>query len=579
MSGTNGNTSKIASVQRQGERIVVLVGERGAERVTVTARTIPEREWAATAASLVEQGVGRMVCVIPGAETIARVAMVPSADVGAMVQAASLLAEAELPESIPGHRRAAGVLTGFGEGGNVPALLAGWRGDATWSLAAVEGCDLAWCPVIGALAALRGTGEASAWFADPGDGSISVLAGTGSTLSARVVIEDNSSAVLWGEGVAATVGEELDDGGMTARLGVGEAAIEWLTTRVSGVTVTRGWLDVHGAALGALLIAVSGDPALGALARMLAQPPRVVEHPVLRAAAWIGEKRHAAWVTAAALVLLLGAPFGVAWARVKILDARSQSLTKANETRKELNRRAAVYAELASTRWPMTKLMSDISQATPLGVVVTELRIQPETGAAGGGDAGGITLDGSADTQAKMYDLQANLNKAELFRDVKVKTSTAKADGGVTFQIVCGVSNPHGSLPKIEDWNWATKNIAIRKYGEGASVKTPPEGKVAGTAEASKPARRPARGEGEDSGDRKSADKKESGGVPPELTDEQIGKMDRVAAMREFSARRKYSQSNPSLDAATKRRLEEDVTRLQARIRAAMDSEKSETKK
>lgn len=577
MSGTNGNTSKVASVQRQGERLVVLVGEQSGERVSVSARTVSERDWAATAATLVEQGVGRIVRVIPGAETIARVEMVPTAEVGAMVAAAGLLAEAELPESIPGHRRAAGVLVGFGEGGNVPALLAGWRGAA--KLDEIEGCEQTWCPVIAALAALRGTGEGAAWFADPDDGSISMLAGTGTKLAARVVIEDNSSAVLWGESVAATVGEELEDGGMKARLGLGEIEMERLGTQVSGVTVTRGWLDVNGAALGALMIAVSADAALKPLAGLLAEPPKVEEHPVLRAAAWLGDRRHAVWVTAASLVLVLGAPIGVAWARVRILDARSQSLTKATAQRQDLNRRGAVYAELAKTRWPMTKLMSDISQATPQGVVLTELRIQPDTGSAGGGDGGGITLDGTADSQAKMYDLQANLNKANLFRDVKVKTSSAKADGGFTFQIVCGVSSPHGTMPANEEWDWAKKNIAVRLHGEGASVKTPPVGKAIADAP-TKTARRPGRGESDDSGDAKPREKKDAGGVPTELTDDQIGKMELVAAMREMVARRTYPQKNPSLDAASKRRLEDEVTRLQARIAALRASPaKAETKK
>jgi Tfp pilus assembly protein PilN len=560
--------TKVACAQLQGDRIVVLVGERAGEGLSVKASSMSSQEWRASAGTLREWGVGRVVHVIPGAETIARISMVPAADVPSMVQASNLLAEVQMPESILGHRRAAGVLTGHAESGQTPALMVGWRGDST-SVWAIDGeMAQSWCPVLGALAALRGTGAGSAWFADPSDGSISLVAGTGAGTSARVVVEDNSSAVLWGEGVAATVGEELDEVSMKPRLGLGGAEVERLASMVTGASVTRSWLDVHGPALGAMMLALDIDPALSELAKFQVHPPKVVEHPVLRLAAWLGQPKHATWVTAASLALVLVAPIGIAWARVKILDSKSQSLTTAKERRKELDRRAAVYAELANSRWPMTKLLSDISQATPLGVVIVDLRIQPEQGTSSGGEAQGITLDGVGDSQEKVYDLQANLNKAGLFRNVTVKRSDAKADGGVTFTVTMGVSNVHGQIAASEEWDWAKKNIAVRLHGEGALIKTPPVGKEGAADGARSSSRRASRPESGDAPESKPTEKREAGGVPVALTDEQIAKMERSAAMREMSARRTYPQRNPSLDSSSKKRLEEEVVKLQERIKS-----------
>lgn len=52
------------------------------------------------------------------------------------------------------------------------------------------------------------------------------------------------------------------------------------------------------------------------------------------------------------------------------------------------------------------------------------------------------------------------------------------------------------------------------------------------------------------------------------MKDEQIAKMEKVTAMKEMVTRRTYPQKNPSLDASTKRRLEDEVTKLQERIKA-----------
>jgi dienelactone hydrolase len=58
------------------------------------------------------------------------------------------------------------------------------------------------------------------------------------------------------------------------------------------------------------------------------------------------------------------------------------------------------------------------------------------------------------------------------------------------------------------------------------------------------------------------------GDAPAVLTPEAIGAMDRSTAMREMSSRRTYPQRNPSLDRATRSRLEKEVNLLQERVKA-----------
>jgi hypothetical protein len=149
---------------------------------------------------------------------------------------------------------------------------------------------------------------------------------------------------------------------------------------------------------------------------------------------------------------------------------------------------------------------------------------------------------------------------------VQVKRSDPKADGGVTFNLILGVSNLHGTIAAKEDWDWSAKNLAIRLHGEGASIKTPPAPKPGSiSSDSPKSGRRPTKSEPDEASDSKATDRKPAGGVPAELTDATIAKLDKVAAMREMVARRTYPQKNPSLDSATKRRLEEEVSKLKDR--------------
>jgi len=57
-----------------------------------------------------------------------------------------------------------------------------------------------------------------------------------------------------------------------------------------------------------------------------------------------------------------------------------------------------------------------------------------------------------------------------------------------------------------------------------------------------------------------------SGPAPTPLTDDQISKMDKATATKEWVARKSYPQKNPGTDAATKSRLDEEVRKLREQM-------------
>ncbi len=517
---------------------------------------------------LVEQGPERVVRVAPGAEAICRTSAIPRGAESEMLAAAALQGEARLPDATPAHRRAGGVVLGPA-GEPAGALLAAWRARASArGLALPQGVDETWCPVMAALAALRGADESPAWFADPADGSISLLSGRGGSVSARVVVEDSSSAVVWGEAVESAVGSPLEEGQGGARVGLGEGARAALAP-VPGASGDPAWLGAYALALGAILAWQS--PLLRPLAQLRLDAPTPREHPIVKGASWLARPRNAGIIIAASLALLVLAPLGLAKVRLAVLDKKSQKLAEAKANRVELDRRAAVYAELAGMRWPLSKLLSDISRATPQGVVVHELRLIPEQGGQTEGDQG-VTLRATAEKRQLLDDFIDNLKKTRMFGGIKPGRTESREGESVDFDLTFGVASPHENFAATPDWDWAQKPLAVRLYGEGSSNKTPPVGvdRSNGGSTSDRPVRRSARASegatGEDAASHASRTGS-SDAIPEALTDDQISKLDRATAMREMTGRRKYAQSHASLDASTKRRLDDEVTKLKERMK------------
>jgi len=261
----------------------------------------------------------------------------------------------------------------------------------------------------------------------------------------------------------------------------------------------------------------------------------------------------------------------LSWGRLALLDSRTARLAEMRVGREAMERSAAMYSQLERSRWPMTKLLADVSGATPVGITVTNLRLSPEQG---------LAIQGTADAADLVNTLQANLNKTRLFSNIKINRVESKSQSLAEFDVTADVTQPHAPSKPVEDF--AARTLAQRMYGEGASNTSMP---VARTDEGSGSRRRVERGGSErptaeraNGGEQADSRPSEAGSrrpssmpeaVPPPVSDEDIAKMDRSAAMKGWTNRKSYIQKNPGLDAATKQRLEDEVTKMRARQQAA----------
>jgi Tfp pilus assembly protein PilN len=511
----------------------------------------------------------RLVRLIPGPRAIARCVSIPQAAPAEAAAALALIAEAELPESIPAHRRAAGVIVDAPANGTLTGLLTGWPvRDGEQHAAASTAAPESWVAQPVALALLRGPSGLAA-YADADEGSISIVAGGPSRTIARVLVEDNSDPNAWAESVRRALAETgqivgLEAPGSSAMaLVLGPQAAENLAGTTGGKSSDPAWLDTFGLALGAAMAALSNDPSLRALTGLSAEAPRERRRAAGRVLWWLSDRRNAtrAAVVAAAAMLLV--PLGLAWARAAVLEAKVGTLRQQESSREDLARSAALYEQLQKSRWPMTKLLADVSGALPLGVRVEAVRLSPDQG---------LGLEATADTAQAVGVFQENLNKSGIFRDVRIARHDTAPGGIVTFEIEAAVASPFLAARPAEDF--AATPLAVKLYGEGASNTH----WAAESDTAARPVRaeRAARSEepnnddddGPESPSRPSAAGSDE--VPGALTDEQIKAMDRGAAMKEWSGRKRYVQVNDKkIDQATKDRLAAEIEKLGVQMKAA----------
>jgi hypothetical protein len=588
--GKSASSQRVAVLHRQGERWRLLVAERKGTLAVLEARTLSGDPWTALVEAAERHGFKRVVGVAPGRATVARSASVPAGPGEALGEAVALMGEAQLPESLPAHRRAAGLIPDIERPGLRTALMTGWAIDVKTAAPSTPiGLEVTWTTPIAALAALRSEGG-SALYADPGEGAVAMLAGGIEKTFARVLVED-TAAGFW-RSVAQVAGEtSAAAGAPVLQVPVGAVGpVLRLDTRSAGALHTAvhevpdraEWLNDYGIALGAALLATSPDPLLRPLAGMLEAAPVVQEPIATRALKWVAKPRNAVVVIAASVALMFLGPLALGAARLAIMNAKAGGVADRMKGRDESARRSAMIQQLEANRWPMSKLMADISAAVPVGVVVETLRISTDQGVTISGTAEGHGSGDDSRTAPELVNLlQSNLNDAKLFSNVRLSRIDSTGSSS-DFEVTADVANPYATAKPAEDF--ASKPLAERLYGPGASNTTAPSGgkrradSGGGVRESRRNRDRADRSEQrvDSGGDGPKAERpRESAGTKPvpvnladapkALTDDQIKAFEEAEARKEMVSRRIFSQK-AGVDAATKTRLEDEVNRIKARL-------------
>ena len=437
-------------------------------------------------------GVDGVVIVSPPDRTVCRVLEAPGelveeVDESGVAEACELLAEGALPGGVEDGRRGAMLVRswrGSAWGGSGGAVLATGRlgsydevdgagADPVWGVRRWAGRR--WVRAVASPAALASlcarmgsVCRGAVWRG--GSGVAVVVADQADRLVARVTRVDTDSAgaetsafgrLLELIGAEDSAGE-AGGGGAGVRVGlVGDSDGvlggfgERVPTDVAGL---RGWMRKYGLAFGAALAGAEaggedGVDDRGAMLRVNSGSDRAALHQ--RVWSWALRPRHAAALICLGVLFGFGAPVGAEAVRVAVLRSRAGDVeTRVAEARRE----AALYDTISNRLLPMTKLMSDVAQAAPVGVRLD--RVQISVG-------GGLDVRGQAESPELVDSFVGNLGRTGVFGEVR-RPQRTEAGGVTEFQVTAQVRSPlfHAARP-IEDF--AATPLAVRLYGEEAS--------------------------------------------------------------------------------------------------------------
>jgi Tfp pilus assembly protein PilN len=573
--------ARSAVVQVRGGQAFVLMlrgGRAGEPAVVVessqvlSAGVLADRQ---AVAKLLPAGVD-VVCVIPAAAAAVRTlrADLP-ADAPAETLAGSLalMAEAQYP-SVPAHRRGAGRLVMSLDQAVSAYAVASWSGGAG-ELERLASVTRAWVPEqlalvwLNRLCGARGMGMSV--IADRDTGWI-VMAGVGRAgVSLRTVRDDGEDH----DAFAGALGEALEEAAeaIDADVPSGVAALNGAarSVRLMGGTsalasIARDerpeWLADFGTCLGAGAAYLLSDPAEAGLVSMRLAPPRVGGQIVQRVLSALGSPL----VVCGAAALLIGAvllgPLASAAMRASTLEQRAASIGASQTEAQRVKDDADLYALQRERRWPMTRLIGELVGTVPAGITVETISL--ERGKP-------VTITGSATDGDIVSAWRSAINSGRVFRDAQIP-ELATGSVPVRFTLRTDVAQPLLAM----SGDAATLRRATESASRNASFADTPAGGTSGTRSSASGGAGTVGGSGgvgagsprtngAGTGSRTPADDRPIVAVPPPLTDAQIDALDRQGVVREFGSRRSAAQQ-PSLDEATKTRLNAEAEKLRNRL-------------
>ncbi len=581
---------RVAAVHRQGDQISALLAEvRSGRFHVVEHQSLPSRDADRLAALLNRWAAERVVRVLPGGSVVCRVLEIPPLDDAAAAEAARLQAEADLPAMLPDHRRAVALMPWRTPVDNRIAVAFGWPGEqgADWP-ASIE--NVTCCAEAAALLELlvhsginQGTiasldrDQRSMELASHLEGVTAVrTARLGeaqwSADAARIAVETAMSAGASDEALA-ELEARMSNAARAQRqvLVIEPDVLQRLGKSIAGAGGDSAWWNRFGLCAGAAL-AVMGPR--GGMADLLPAAPEAPRGFLVSALNWLSDPSRARRVAIVAAVLILAAPILGGWARLAILEHKTRDLEEVEKVFKDRQAEADFFRTLRSHRWPMTKILADISGMAPYDIEFDSINIDSSSM---------VTISGAAPLgeQSQVLEFHSRLNESSIFAEVKAPNFTW-GENKIEFELQAIVANATAKAKRPSDEPLATvlydqppEEVVPGEYnftsfslgGFGPPSRTPRNrpSQESGNSDGSGFVFPPA---GNSNGASPGAARSSTGASgtaglssapkapPPPLTDEQIGKMNDDEVQKALLARAAIKSTDPRLQEEWNKLLE-----------------------
>ncbi len=485
--GMNGNGApkRVVVLHRQARewRLLRLSREDKGGRIELEEHTsIAVSDVSGLKRLLADYDADLVVRILPGGTVVCRTLQIPKMTAESLDEVIDLQAEAVLPAGIEDHRRAVAMLPWSQElAEEFEALAFGWPGVVPADLDEIEEPEFVYAPGLAGLAEIlcRAHGDAFAAYLDKDGETFELLMHHQGRTAVRTVRIDGKQEV-WGERLdqvfvetAISIDLTLDEiadwreklrdhAGRYAQMPlVNDEARQQVGMQIGGGLEELGmdWWKKFG--LGVVVgIGVFGPRRR--LFELLAERPEERRNRVAEVLRWVDEPSRAILVLLIAVLAISLLPLGSAWARRSILNSKLGAAgdVNVNVVARDLGYEAQYYEVLNKRRWPMTKLLADISGAAPYEVEIDEITID-----AGDGTKGGLVrLKGTAPSRDEETSFRSELENRGIFKKVSVPRSDEKR-GKIEFEMTFIVDKP---LLRIEPTFGDT--LLSHLYGDDATA-------------------------------------------------------------------------------------------------------------
>lgn len=544
--------ARIAAVARAGDTWRMVVLRTRPDRAVESAQSFQLADQTGLRQALARARADAVVSVIPADQTVVRgvAAAAPTGTPQEIDSALALIAESQLA-AIASHRRGAGVIRLNPAVAPAPALVAlAWSGTSPdHPLLEPKRPEPLWIPEPLALAALASAASAtSAVSTDRASGSMVLIAGGPERTQVRTLCDDGSDDAAWrqvvGTRYSALCAAAAIDAPTLAGLSAPRlvALLDRAGTPVgpalAGAKADPDWLADFGPALGAALALADADPATRGLMGFLHDEPVPSRPLLLRAVDVVARPGRAIPILVACLALLLLWPLGVSWARYHYLLRQAEVVRSDQAELQAARKQAEFYQLLRDRRWPMTKLLADLTGAMPVGITLDTLVI--ETGQR-------LRVAGTTSNSAYVSDWLTALERTRIFDEVR--TPDLKGD---TFELTARAAQPLVTA--------GTAGPLPAPSAKAPAAAPPPAGTT--SAPPAAPAAEPSTPQGRAPRTDAKGEAPKSAEPPAALTDEDIAATDLATATIEWGLR-KGAASRPGLSPDVKQRLLDEAEKLQ----------------
>ena len=420
--------------------------------------------------------------VLSGAQSVCRTTTLPDVDQDQIVEALRLQAEARFLGTTPNHRRVMAPLdSAIGETNRVGLIIA-WPEKQS---VAVPTCleDAHFVPDTVALAALldgiRPTEPML--IANPLDGSVSLAISHANGAAIRATKEDNSSIDTFKSGLLSITRETAEihnhsasfvDGlisALNAKLSsftsdnpiviLPEIITEHAGTSLAGCESSDEWWKSWGILVGCAIAATGSLESLTTL--KLAAPEINPTFSEKVTQSLDSPKLSKQLVTAAVLCIVFG-PALLSGLRLGLLDMLNPNISEQYALKIESKQEQIVYKELEKSAWPMSKLIADVTNHTPVGIDLESVRIDIGEPISLRGRA--LSADGKSAAEL-IAKYQESLQQTGIFKDVQFSYDTAGTYGDRDFDLWATVADPLRRPRLTQDDDFGVWTLAMRQDG------------------------------------------------------------------------------------------------------------------